>query len=333
MSDRLGTAIVGLDHWYFAYAIAEALLNTDRATLISVSDHDDAKAQKAACRFHAPRNYSNYDEAVGDPDVDVVVVTTTTAEHLENVVKALAAGKHVFCNKPMAMNVEEAQRMIDASRNAKGKLLVLQGTWRYWPMALKVKEYVAGGMIGDIISARFWTRAPLPQVCPGSAEPGWFVDRTKAAGGAFIDHAIYQADMMEWFTGNKIRKFGSHELLRLRYKDLPVEDYGYAVGIFANGVQAIFEEWWMGHVFSTGFELRGTKGEIIADSAARPNISIYNAERGERLYVDPAERGAVLNAMEVYFDYLTGKTSEVPSTGEDGQRILAAITGLNPPKN
>jgi predicted dehydrogenase len=330
MSDKLGIAIVGLDHWYFAHAIAGALLNTDRAALISVSDHDASKAQKAARQFHALKSYSNYDEAVSDPDIDVAVITTTTAEHLENAVKALDAGKHVFCNKPMAMNTKEAQAMIDASKNATGKLLVLQGTWRYWPIALKVKEYVTQGMIGDIISARFWTRAPLPQIYPGSTEPGWFVNRTKAAGGAFIDHAIYQVDMMEWFTGNKIQKFGAHELLNLRYKDLPVEDYGYAVGIFANGVKAIFEEWWMGHVFSTGFELRGTKGEIIADTTARPNISLYNAEWGERLYVDPVDREAVLNAIEVYFDYLVGKTSELPSTGEDGKRILTAILELNP---
>jgi predicted dehydrogenase len=222
--------------------------------------------------------------------------------------------------------------MIEAAENNERRLLVLQGTWRYWPMTLKVKELVENGEIGQIVSAYLWTRAPLPQETPGAKDGGWFLRRSTAAGGAFIDHGIYQLDLIEWLSNSKFDRFDSYRLLNVRYNHFDLEDYGCGVARFSNGLHAVLEEYWCGHVFSSGFELRGTLGEVRADTAASPAIWLYTAKSGERTYISPPERNSVTGAMDMYFDYLAGTSNESPPQGEDGKRILDAFLQLQQEK-
>ena len=242
MSARPKVAVVGLDHWYFAYNIIDALVVSEKAELALIADSDPVRAASKAKEKGVAESSGDCLGAVTRSDIDVVIITTKTSWHAELTIAALESGKHTICNKPMALNAAEADAMIAAASASTGELLILQGTWRYWPMTSLVKRLVDEGEIGEIISARFWTRAPIPMAVPGAATPGWFDDPAAAAGGAFIDHGVYQVDLMEWFTDSHIERFETWRLENLRHKQMQMEDFGFAVGVFSNGVRAAFEE-------------------------------------------------------------------------------------------
>jgi predicted dehydrogenase len=99
-------------------------------------------------------------------------VTTTTAEHAYLTMRALESGKHVICNKPLAMSTAQAEQMIATARQCERILLVLQGTWRYWPMSMRAKQIIWTGEIGHVLQGHFWTKAPLPRDAPASVTGG-----------------------------------------------------------------------------------------------------------------------------------------------------------------
>ncbi len=323
---RLRVALVGLEHWYFAYGFIDALARIDAAQLVSISDHDLARARTAGGRIGVQRYCDDYLRAVRDPEVDLVIITTTTADHCQLTVEALRNGKHVFCNKPMAMTLNECERMNAEAARSAGKLLILNGAWRYWPMSRKAREIIASGELGEILNARFWTRAPLPREAPDTENPGWFIDPRKAAGGAFIDHGIYQFDLVEWLTGSSIREVERLSLYNLKYKDLPVDDFGNASVILQNGARVLIEEGWLSPVFSTGWEITGTKGEMIVDTASRPCMSLLTSPNGPRLYFDPDSRDNVQCSIEAYLGYLRGDV-ERPPTGVETARLMGMFLG------
>jgi predicted dehydrogenase len=321
---RIKVAVVGLEHWYFSYAIIDALSQSEYAELLSVADTDVSRARNVGERKGAKKFYDDYRQAATDPDAEVVIVTTTTAQHADLTIAALQKGKHVFCNKPMAMNLAECDQMNKEAAKAAGKLLVLNGTWRYWPLSLKAKELVQSGEIGEVLNARFWTRAPLPQEAPLATNPGWFADPSKAPGGAFIDHGIYQFDLAEWMLESQIASVEKPVLLNLKYKDLRVEDYGRALLQMKSGARVTIEEAWINQTFSTGWELTGTKGELLVDTASRPMMSLLTSTNGRRFHFDPDSRDNVLNALDVYFKYLQGG-KERPPSGADATRIMGML--------
>ena len=222
-------------------------------------------------------------------------------------VAALRSGKHVLCNKPMAMTIAECDQMNNEAAKAKGKLLILNGTWRYWPLSLRAREIVQSGEIGEVLTARFWTRAPLPQEAPGAGSPGWFADSTRAAGGAFIDHGIYQFDLLEWMLGSVIAHVDSISLLNVKYKDLKFR--GLRPGVVAApewgrcGRRGIMDQPHIQHGMGDhGNEGRADRGyrkqahDVAADGFGRPTAVLRSgrprrkSERVHRLLQLP-ERG------------------------------------------
>lgn len=99
------------------------------------------------------RSYSTFEELIGDPEIDVVVVATPSTLHCQQTVTALEAGKNVVCEKPMAVSLEQADQMIEASKRT-GKLLTVFQNNRYSPDFLKVREILDSGVLGRIVQIR-----------------------------------------------------------------------------------------------------------------------------------------------------------------------------------
>ena len=226
------------------------------------------------------RTFTDYKELLAVSDINTVIIATPDQLHREMVEVALAAGKHVMCEKPLALNREDLAAIIEAGRKSDKKLMVGQ-ICRFTPGFIKAKEVIDSGDIGElffveseyahdyehIISADNWRATP---------------DRNGVVGGGC--HAV---DLLRWYVGDPIEVFGYgvHKMIPC----VPYDDTNIAVMKFENGV--------IGKVFvSTGCKrnytmrtvLYGTKGTIICDNTS-PEIQVFKIDPETRKVIKPHE--------------------------------------------
>lgn len=138
------------------------------AEIYAVSSRSEEKGRKAAEEWGAQKVYTDYDEMLKDPGIDLVDLLVPHNLHYEMAVKACLAGKHVSVQKPMAMNLEEADRMIRAAKEAGVKLKIYEN-FIFYPPYVKAKELIDQGVIGEPITMRYKMNA-------GKQTLGWKVD-------------------------------------------------------------------------------------------------------------------------------------------------------------
>jgi len=188
-----------------------------------------------------------YEAMVEDPDLDALGICLPTALHAPLTIAALDAGKHVLCEKPMALSVEACGRMLEAGKRNKGVLMVAH-VLRFWPAYRVLHEAVARGTYGAVRSARFARRSGLPTWGP------WLL-RPEESGGAPLDLLVHDYDQALWLFGAPesatARTVGSDNVIEcvLRYRG------GLEVAI--NG------GWYTDNVpFAMEFDLLASEGEL-----------------------------------------------------------------------
>jgi predicted dehydrogenase len=197
---------------------------------------------------HKIRAFANYDELINN--VDIVDICTPTATHKPLVLAAAKAGKHVICEKPIALTVEDGQAMIDACRGVRFFIgLVL----RFFPHYRSAKQLVAAGRIGKPGVLRLKRVSYVPQ----DPEAWYFNDAL--SGGMVVDLMIHDFDYVRWLAGEVERVFASQT-----QADSGSAQYVQAVLRLKNGAIALIEGGWAypPGVFRTGFDLSGTDGLI-----------------------------------------------------------------------
>lgn len=206
--------------------------------------------------------YSDFNKMLERDDVDVVIIATPDQIHPEQTISALEAGKHVLCEKPMALTVDECRQMIDASQRT-GKKLMIGQVGRYTPGFIKAKQLINEGHIGELFFVESEYAHDYTHI---SGIGNWRLDpvrlRHPVLGGGC--HAV---DLLRWIAGDpeKVNAFANRKVL----KDWPVDDCTIGIMKFPDNV--------MGKVFvSVGckrqYTMRsvfyGTKGTIIADNTS-----------------------------------------------------------------
>ena len=141
-------------------ALITPLQASPRNRLTAVASRDLAHAQAYAAERNIPRAFGSYEALLADPDIDVVYISLPNSLHAEWAIKAVEAGKHVLCEKPLATTVEDVDAMADAARKA-GVVLAEAFMYRHHPQTLKVKELVEGGAIGRLQVIRGGFTFPL----------------------------------------------------------------------------------------------------------------------------------------------------------------------------
>jgi predicted dehydrogenase len=182
MSDKIKWGILGLGK--IAHTFAQDLVNIPEAHLQAVGSRSLEKAKEFATTYSATTYYSSYQELVEDPDIDIIYIATPHALHYENTMMCLYHGKSVLCEKPMAMNAQQAQEMINLA--IKKNLFLMQGVWtRFIPATIKVLELLYEKQIGAIsyVRADFGFRVNAP--------PESRLLDPQLGGGALLDIGIY----------------------------------------------------------------------------------------------------------------------------------------------
>jgi predicted dehydrogenase len=171
--------------------------------VVAVGSRSADRAAQFAATHGIDRSYASYEAVAGDPEVDVVYIATPQSEHLKLGLLALAAGKHVMIEKPLAMNADEARELVAAARAA--NVLLMEAMWtRYLPQSSVIRQLLADGVLGEVRGVH----AEHGQAVPFDA--GHRLYRPELGGGAMLDLGIYpvQLDSMVLGEPRGVRAFG-----------------------------------------------------------------------------------------------------------------------------
>jgi xylose dehydrogenase (NAD/NADP) len=192
MGERVGWGVLGcagIARRSFLPALAQA-----EGKLVALASRDAAKAQAWATEFGAERSYGSYEELLADPAVEAVYVPLPNSEHAPWTIRAAGAGKHVFCEKPLATSAEEAQSMVDACKRA-GVYLFEAFVYHCHPQTLDLKRRLLAGAIGEVRGAFVKFNFHL-----GNRQ-GNIRMRADLAGGALMDVGCYSLSYCRFAFG------------------------------------------------------------------------------------------------------------------------------------
>ena len=198
MSERAGWGILGTGT--IGATMAEAIQESQSGHVVAIGSRDGSKAEALSRRVGATRAYGSYQEVLDDPAVQFVYIATPHSHHVEWVVAAAAAGKHILCEKPLAVNARSARTAIDAVRRA-GVFMMEGFAFRVHPQYARLKELLEGGEIGDIrlVNARFGF--------DGGPSPANYLHRPELAGGAILDNGCYSAALTRFVAGTTVGRW------------------------------------------------------------------------------------------------------------------------------
>lgn len=173
------------------------------AEIAGYYDFNLQRAQELAKQFGG-KAYESVEQLLEDKDIDAVSVCTSNDTHAEITVKALEAGKHVLCEKPMATTLEDCERMVEAAEK-NNRYLMIGMNQRLAKAHQKAKEIIESGEIGRVVSFKTTFGHGGPETW--SIDPGinsWFFDRKKAAMGAMADLGVHKTDLIQYLTGQYV---------------------------------------------------------------------------------------------------------------------------------
>ncbi|WP_343535548.1 Gfo/Idh/MocA family oxidoreductase [Pedobacter sp.] len=228
--------------------------------LVAVMRRDAVKAEDYAKRHGVPKWYSNASDLINDPEVNAIYIATPPLQHEEYTIAALAAGKPVYVEKPMALNGQAAQNMTNAAHKHGVKLVVAHYR-RAQPLFLKIKSLLAANTIGEVRFVDLKMLQPKASNIIANSEENWRINPAISGGGLFHDLAPHQLDLMLYYFG-EVKQFNG--LANKKDPNEPVEDLVTGHILFENGV--VFNGLWC---FSApeneqtdSCEIYGSKGKI-----------------------------------------------------------------------
>lgn len=198
MKEKVGIGFIGTG---FARRVQiPAFKMCEHAEIISVASGTLANAESTAKEFNIPHFTNNWRETIEHPEVDLVCITTPPTLHFEQTLYALEHNKHILCEKPMAMNVEEAEKMTEVAKG-KSVLALIDHELRFQSGRQKAFEMLNEGIVGKIRHVKYVFRNA--QRGDVNIPWNWWSDETQGGGtlGAIGSHAV---DTMQWFLGTEI---------------------------------------------------------------------------------------------------------------------------------
>lgn len=296
--------------------VAPALRDLESCELVAISRADAARAESFAEEFGARRWHADWRELIADPSVEAVYIATPVHLHAEQAIAAAEAGKHVLCEKPMALNVAECERM-NAAAEANDVLLGVAYYRRFYPSVERVKEILASGEIGVPVIAQI---NAFERFDPAPGHPrGWLLDKKHSGGGPMFDFGCHRIEVFVNLFGDVkgVKSFVGNVLFKRE-----VEDTASALMQFERGPQAMLSVTHAAREPQDTLEIFGSEGSVHIDVLNEGRLRIRTQE-GERTESHPPHANLHLPLIEDFtraiieggrprVDGLTGrKVSEV----------------------
>ncbi len=288
------------------------MMEVDNSQLVAVMDIVPELSEKLAKRFGAKWWYTKEKELLKNDEVEAVYIASPQHLHCQQVIMAAECGKHILCEKPIATNIEEAERMIDVCKKHKVKLMPGY-MMRFQAIHKKAKEIIDKGEIGNPVFGRAQLTCWYPDI-PGA----WRQDPGISHGGALIDMGTHCIDVLEMLIGRVKEVFAFQGTLTHRYK---VEDSSALLLKFDNGAHGLVDNNFnIPDAAAAGrLEVYGTEGSLLAEGT-------ISQEPGGKLTLIRSKQGSYESAQT-----RPEKTTEeirvnpVPMYGEEVRHLSECI--------
>jgi predicted dehydrogenase len=285
-------------------------------------------AKKLAKAYGIPNSFEDYHEILNMKEIDVVTVAIPNYVHRQATVDAAKAGKHVICEKPLCVTLEDANEMIDTCKKH-GVLLMYAEELLFAPKYVRAKDLVKEGAIGEPFLAKQSEEHPGPHM-------PWFWDVNLSGGGVMMDMGCHSIECTRWILGKprvkSVTAFMGTFVHQTRTKG---EDHSYAVIEYeGNKIAMIENSWAKGGGVDDRCEIYGSKGHTRADLLKGSSLLTYS-EEGYGYAVEKAgsTKGYTFTMFEETWNYgfpqemqhfvnnVLGKEAPM-ETGEDGREVL-----------
>ena len=299
----------------------EWVIGAIRATggeIVSVMSTNAERGKAYAAEQGIAKSVTTLAEIVDDPDIDAVYISTTNELHRDQALAAAKAGKHILCEKPLAMSLDDARAMVQAARDA-GVVMATNHHLRNAATHGAMREAIKAGRIGTPLSARVFHAVYLPPHLQG-----WRLDRPEAGGGVILDITVHDTDTLRFVLDDDPAEAIAFAQAGGMGK-AGLEDAVMGVLRFRNGVIAQFHDGFTTKFAETGLEVHGTDGSLIGRNVMtqRPagTVTLRDASGEQELPLD--HRNLYETALAAFHSAIKGE-GKPSATGEDGVWSLAA---------
>lgn len=308
------------------------------AEIVAICDINLDTLKKVGDDLEIPEKlrFEKYDDLLKLKEIDMVDVCTPNYVHMDPTIKGLKAGKHVMCEKPIALDAKQGQKMVDAATES-GKKLMIAYCWRWNSGAQALKRFVDAGSLGDTYYARV-------QALRRRGVPSWgvFIDKEKQGGGPLIDIGCHALDLTLWLmghpkpvaaSGKTYTHFGTKKGTfgvwgPWDYDNYTVEDFATGLIRFDNGATLVLESSFCANIENDIFNttILGTEGGCTLDP-----LKMYREENGTLIDVSPVKLQQKVGTHEgeiiAFLDAIKNdKPSPVP--GEDGLMVAKILDAI-----
>ncbi|WP_202113310.1 Gfo/Idh/MocA family protein [Paenibacillus sp. MMS18-CY102] len=254
-------------------SVMPAIQKSERGELVAIASRGIDKAQETAAKMNIPKAYGSYEELLADPGIDAVYIPLPNHLHKEWTIKAAEAGKHVLCEKPAAMDADEAEQMVEACRKA-GVVFAEAFMYRLHPRVERVKSIIASGEIGELraVNGCFTFN--------NAADAGNVRYRQEWGGGSIYDVGVYPLSAARWIIGAEPEAVTVHALFSEQHGGVDMMASGLIE--FGGGIGMTFD-CGMWAAYRQGVEILGTEGRIELKGAfTNTEPFIVHTKEGER---------------------------------------------------
>ncbi len=296
-------------------------IRAQKGNSISSVLSSDAERGKDYAKKHNIADAQTDLDALLSGDVDAVYISTTNEKHFPQAMAAIAAGKHVLCEKPLAMTLRDAVEMVRAARQA-GVTFATNHHLRNAGSHLKIKELIDEGGIGTVQAVRVAHAVYLPPHLQG-----WRIDNPQAGGGVIPDIVVHDADTVRFHLNESPTEVVAIE--RSESLGQGVEDSVMSVWQMPSGVLVETHEGFTIRHAGTSFEVHGTGGSIVAKNVMtqQPVGEISLRTEADHQIVPFSDHNLYERAVGLFVDACAG--NRAPSaTGIDGVKSLAVAAAV-----
>ena len=329
MENKVGVGLVGSQ--FISSIHAESLKTVSEAEIIAVMSPTIGNAKKFASKHGIPHHFTNLDEMLAMEEIDMIVIGAPNSLHCEIAIKAAKAGKHMVVEKPLCMNLAEADLMIDTCKKANVKLMYAEELC-FTPKYVRLKALLDEGALGRPVLLKQSEKHDGPH-----ADHFWDVE--KSGGGVTMDMGCHAIEFFRWMNGRKPIKSVYAQMTTSVHKDKTIgDDNAIIILEFENDVIAIAEESWtkLGGMDDRA-EIHGSEGVAYADVLQGNSIQTYS-KKGVGYAVEKAgnTKGWSFTMYEEIWNYGFPqefahfvdcvKNDKKPAvTGEDGRAVLEVV--------
>ena len=305
MAKEVGFGILGLGRGRKA---AQTAVQTAGANLVCVCDLQEEKVKATAQELDCDWTTS-YDRMLARDDIDAIGVYTSSGTHADFANQAVAAGKHVFVTKPMDIDLDKCDRLIEAAKRA-NLVLAVDFIRRYRKIDHQVRKAVVDGLIGNVILGDLRMKWYRSQSYYDGGWPAGWRSRSSTEGGSAANQGVHSIDQLQWFMGDIKTVQGRCGTFN---HEIETEDCSVGILTFASGAFGIIQTTTCSYPsLGTTLQINGSKGTITMDKSGAVGLVIEGQE------------GATIDQVEIETDFPDNIIEDVVGAIIDGQPIMVS---------